>query len=206
MTNGMAGSNTNSLLLGEYTIAHHPTAERITITTLANTYGRTAWEIHYKDPDAVGANMAEFAIGSIAYMANKNPHNATFRGNLTHLGQALDPHWQSAIPLLAVIIGAHFTLFATAVYASQHVVMKDDSMLAIARLLRPLVDVLGDTGTIMTGGKIGRKISKARDLRDGVVYGPREYEGSGEYYLELAGDTWKVQEWPNGKHPDGTYR
>ena len=150
--------------------------------------------------------MAEFAIGSIAYMANRNPHNASFQGNLTHLGQALDPHWQSAIPLLAVIIGAHFLLFASAVYASQHVVIKDGSMLAIARLLRPLVDVLGDTGTIMTGKEISKKVSKAKDFQDGVVYGPRTYEGSEEYYLDLAGDNNTLQFWANGRHPDGTYR
>ena len=150
--------------------------------------------------------MAEFAIGSIAYMANRNPLSASFQGNLTHLGQALQPHWQTAIPLLAVIIGAHFTLFATAVYASRQVVIKDGSMLAIARLLRPLVDVLGDTGTIMTGREISNQISKAGDFSDGVVYGPRKNEGTEGYYLDLAGDTKTVQDWPDGKHPGGMYR
>lgn len=58
--------------------------------------------------------MAEFAIGTIAYMAARNPLNATFNGNLPHLGQSLDPHWQSAIPLLAAIIAAHFILFTSA--------------------------------------------------------------------------------------------
>lgn len=161
----------------------------------------SAWEIHYKDADSVGANMAEFAIGSIAYMANRNPH-ISFQGNLTHLGQALDPHWQSAIPLLAVIIGAHVAIYATAIYASQHAVIKDDSMLAIARLLRPLVEVFGDTGTFMTGKEMSSVISQIKKFQDGVVYGPRRCENSEEYSLDLADDIPTV----HGSHAGGTYR
>ena len=169
-------------------------------------YCRSQWEIHYKDKYTVGANMAEFAIGSISYMASQDPLNASFSGNLTHLGQSLNPHWQSAIPLLAVIIAAHCALFAAAIYTSRSVVIKDDSMLAVARLLRPLVDMLGDTGTAMTGRDMSKTIADNPEFAGGVVYGPWAPMGSDEYYLDLAGDVSTVNDWPEGRHPDGTYR
>ncbi|KAL9045425.1 MAG: hypothetical protein Q9214_001528 [Letrouitia sp. 1 TL-2023] len=165
---------------------------------------RSPWEIHYHDASQVGANMAEFAIGSISYMASRNPH-ISFRGNLTHLGEKLDPHWQSAIPLLLVIVAAHFALFIAAVLASKSAVIKDDSALAIARLLRPLVDVLGDSGTAMSGKEISEKIGEQKEFEQGVVYGPRVDTSSGRYCLDIGNDVRTEDGWPGGRHPDGTY-
>ena len=150
--------------------------------------------------------MAEFAIGSIANMATRNPKSASFQGNLTHLGQTLDPHWESAIPLFAVITTAHSVIFILAVYISKRVVIKDGSMLAIARLLRPLVEVLGDTGTYMSGENLSREVAKSERFKEGVIYGPQRHTGLGEYYLDLAKDVKAVNEWPNRNHPNGTYR
>ena len=167
---------------------------------------RSPWEIHYKDDDTVGANMAEFAIGSISHMASRNPFNVSFTGHLPHLGQSINVHWQSAIPLLAAIVAGHFLLYAAAVMVSRSVVVKDDSVLAMARLLRPLVDVLGDTGTAMEGKDLSKKIAENPSYKGGVVYGPRKHMGSDEYYLDLEGDIQTADEWERGKHPDGVYR
>ncbi|KAL9608984.1 MAG: hypothetical protein Q9167_006216 [Letrouitia subvulpina] len=171
----------------------------------ADKYDRSQWEIHYHDASDVGANMAEFAIGSIAYMASRNLLNVLFPGNLTHLGQSLNPHWQSAIPLLLVIVAAHFALFTAAVFASKSVVIKDDSALSVARLLRPLIDILGGSGTAMSGKEISEKIAEYRRLEQGVVYGPQEDTSTGRYRLGIGSDIRTVDDWPGGRHPDGTY-
>ena len=67
--------------------------------------------------------MAEIAIGSTAYMVSRNSMNASFRGNLTHLGHSINLHWQSVIALLAVIVKALFTDFAAAGFLSKDMVM-----------------------------------------------------------------------------------
>jgi hypothetical protein len=103
---------------------------------------RSAWEIHYKDPDAIGANMAEFAIGSLSTLATKNPR-IDIQGTVPYLGSPINISWPYAITLFASIAGVHLTLLASAIYATRLVVIKDDSNLSTARLLRPLVDHLG---------------------------------------------------------------
>ena len=154
---------------------------------------------------SVIANMAEFAIASLAHMASQNPLSASFNGNLTHLGQKIDVHWQSAIPLLAAIVAGHVALFSAAVYVSRSVIIKDDSLLAIARLLRPLVDTLGDTGTAMSGKELSDEISKSRQYEKGVLYGPNTRTGAEVYHLDLAGDGRPLDGWYEGRHPDGVY-
>lgn len=148
--------------------------------------------------------MAEYAIGSISYMASRNP-NVSFMGNLTHLGQRIEPKWGSAIPLLLVIVAAHFALVAAAVFASKSAVIKDDSALAIARLLRPLVDVLGDSGTAMSAKEISERIDEQDRFRQGVVYGPQEDTSLGIYRLDIGNDIRTEDGWPGGRHPDGIY-
>ena len=138
-------------------------------------------------------------------MASQNPLNASFTGNLTHLGQEIDVHWQSAIPLLAVIVAAHVALFSAAVYVSRRVLIKDNSLLAVARLLRPLVDTLGDTGTAMSGKELSEVISKSQSYQNGVLYGPKTRTAVGGYILDLAGDAQPLDAWHEGRHPDGNY-
>ena len=154
-------------------------------------------------------------------MATQNPLTARFTGNLTHLGEKIVPHWESAVPLLAVIVAAHAALFAAAIHISRSVVIKEDSPLAVARLLRPLVERLGDSGTAMAGGAIDRVLDEDVRLREetggeggevggaggrGLTYGPRKHVGSGEYVLDLGYGVDVAKRWPGGRHPEGRYR
>ncbi|KAL6721495.1 hypothetical protein ACLMJK_000599 [Lecanora helva] len=163
----------------------------------------THWEIHHQSTDLVGANIAEFALGSLAFMASRNPKPITMNGNLTHVGQKLDPHWQSAIPLLSAVVAAHFALFVAAVYTSRSVIIKDNTPLAVARLLRPLVDTVGNTGATMSGKELSAQISKTGQFQEGVVYGPKMLEGKEGYQLDLASDVRPLDQWYGGRHPDG---
>ena len=78
-------------------------------------------------------------------------------------------------------------------------------MLAVARLLRPLVDTLGDSGTVMSGANISMKVAEDPRFKEGVVYSPRRRNDFDEYYLDLAHDVQILGERPEGRHPDGMY-
>ena len=77
---------------------------------------RSAWDVHGKPTDEVGANMAEFALGSIATMASNNPAIQTL-GQLPTLGSRLKVTWAFATALLVSIAGMHSVLSAVTIYA-----------------------------------------------------------------------------------------
>ena len=158
--------------------------------------------MHFKDADGVGANMAEFAIGSISTMATKNPR-ISMQGTVPYLGSRLKVLWGYAIPLLVSIAGVHLALFVTVVYASRVVVIKGDSNLSTARLLRTLIDYLGPSGTILDGKQLSQAITP--NVAGGVVYGPRHDETSQHYSLRLGKEVTPRMELPNSRHPDGIY-
>lgn len=51
---------------------------------------RSAWEVHYKDTDEVGADMAEFTIGSISTMARTNRQTQFDSSVVPYLGSHLE--------------------------------------------------------------------------------------------------------------------
>ena len=61
--------------------------------------------------------MAEFAIGSIATMASRNPQ-IQVDGRVPYLGSHVDVKWYYLIPLLAGISGAHLALCMLNIYAT----------------------------------------------------------------------------------------
>ncbi|KAL8642578.1 MAG: hypothetical protein Q9226_008494 [Calogaya cf. arnoldii] len=164
----------------------------------------TVWEIHHKNTSHVGANMARFAIGSIAEMAAANSR-IQVQGLVPHLGSHLEIHWEYVVPLLIGIITTHLVLFLSAILATRKFVIKDDSFLAIAHLLQPLVNDLGHEGTLLDGKELAKAIHfKSRGAE--VVVGPMENQGSqDEYYLNI-GETVKLRrDWPKHRHPAGNY-
>lgn len=62
----------------------------------------------------VGANMARFAVGSIAYMAKTNPQ-LQIEGIVPHLGTQVSVHWGYFIALLVVIGCVQLGLWALGV-------------------------------------------------------------------------------------------
>ena len=75
---------------------------------------RSDWEIHFLSIEEIGANMARFAIQSLATMVLRNPA-IRIRGSVPYLGSRLVVHWQYFIALLSCIVGVHFVLFAVTV-------------------------------------------------------------------------------------------
>ena len=147
--------------------------------------------------------MAEFALRSLATMVANNLQIQT-NGLLPILGSRLNIDWPYAGGLSAWILGIQFALLATAVYTARTVIIKDESNLSIARLLRPLVEDLGPSGTLMSG----EKISQALEMRHtaGLLYGPQPVKNSTDYDLSISKDVLPRGAWRDSKHPDGVYR
>jgi hypothetical protein len=82
-------------------------------------------------------------------------------------------------------------------------VVKDDSSLSTARLLRSLVETIRDSGTVLTREEISQAIQQA--VADTVVYGPRTVGGTEDYYLDIGKDIPFREGLKNKRHPDGMY-
>ena len=143
--------------------------------------------------------MAEFAISSLSTQFSRAPQ-IQFPGTVPYLGSQLQVFWRYAIPLLVAIAGAHFIIAFSVIWFTRHVIVKDDSNLVVARLMRPITDRLGDSGTLLNG----IEISRAVHVEDGLVYGPRATDTAGPYYLDLGTDI--SPRFGNERHPDGRYR
>ena len=163
---------------------------------------RSRWEIHDHRLDEVGANMASFALGSLAWMATTNPTFGT-EGLVPILGYRLSVHWDYVIALCACIVGIHFALFAAAVYTSRLVIIKDDNFLSTARLLKPLVEHLGPRATFLGGRELSDAIEEF--VPGGVVYGPREDGPLGGTALDLGEQVLPRRRLNNRRHLDGRY-
>jgi hypothetical protein len=159
--------------------------------------------------------MAVFAIGSISKMAEFNPRTQ-LDGSLTpYLGSKLHITWGYVVALFVCIIGVHAALIAAAVPATAVVVVKDDSYLSIARLLKPLLAGLGkEQGTLSSGKAMSEILYGQVDKLGGVVYGPREAElessqggltSTHDYVLDLGRNVAPRKEWKHRRHPDGRY-
>ena len=61
--------------------------------------------------------MAEFAIGSISTMANRNPQ-IPVESLVPYLGSHMEVKWYYLIPLLAGVSAGHLTLFLLSIYAT----------------------------------------------------------------------------------------
>ena len=133
-------------------------------------YG-SVWETHYRRPHEVGANMAEFALGSLATMDARNPR-LTVPGTRPHLGSTLAVDWRFFVGLCVSMAGIHFLLLAAAGWATLRHAAQDASALAVARLLEPLVSASGPAGPLLGGKAGGKEISDALDdgLRRRVAY------------------------------------
>lgn len=163
---------------------------------------RSTWEVHFHNADHVGANMAEFAIGSLSTLAKQNPR-VQLQGTVPYLGTKLEVFWIYASALLIGIAAVHFILFLLVVYASRVVIIRDDSNLSTARLLRSVTTPLGTSGTLLDGKQASQAL--APSATSGLVYGPKQDKLSQDYYLTLGTDATPRIDLPNRKHPDGKY-
>ncbi|KIX94496.1 uncharacterized protein Z520_09882 [Fonsecaea multimorphosa CBS 102226] len=118
--------------------------------------------------DEMARLVMKFTAGAIAALDSNGP-----RMNVTGFGpapaQVLDVTWRYAGSILGAIPVAQGLVLLAVILLADKAIIKDTSHLAMARLLRPIVDKLGDTGCLLTGDEIAERLGNLR-----VIYGVRD--------------------------------
>lgn len=132
--------------------------------------------------DTVAQTLMAFTAEGLAATDDNGPRvNVT--GYYPTQAQVVDVEWKWAIALLAGIPGCQFLVLLAVLIWANKVIIKDTSHLATARLLRPVVEKLGDKGCLLTGDEIADVLGNYR-LKYGVRDPPQESMG----YSGLGGD------------------
>ncbi|OQU98476.1 hypothetical protein CLAIMM_04261 [Cladophialophora immunda] len=118
--------------------------------------------------DDMALLVSKFTAGAIAAIDTNGP-----RRNVTGFGpapaQVLNVQWRYAGSILGAIPVAQGLVLLAVILLADKAIIKDTSHLAMARLLRPVVDKLGDTGCLLTGDEIAERLGNLR-----VIYGVRD--------------------------------
>ena len=131
--------------------------------------------------------MAEFALRSLATMAERNP-SIRISGRVPHLGSRLNIyyHWHYVVALLACIIGLHVALLVATAWVTKSVIVTDDSVMAIARLLNGMTEEFKRKCILRRGEPLCEANSEepGRHRDDGEV--ERHEQGEGQARRETA--------------------
>ena len=199
-------------LTGRYT---NPSQVTIWQQYQLHTWG-AYWEVGTHDAQFVGANMAQFAIGSLANMAHIIPKLNNLPGTLPILGVHLNNNWDYIISLAICIGVVHVLLVAMILWVSRPIIVLDDSDLSTARLLYGLVGKLGGRGSLLDGKKLAKAIQAkiAQEAQDGVsetangqvVYGISHGHDLGmQGVLDLGADVKMKKDFKGRRFPPGRY-
>lgn len=143
--------------------------------------------------------MSEFAVGSLAAMANLNP-KTQIPGTQPNLGYRLSVEWKYVAALAAGISFVHCLLVALMLWISRPIIVGADSNLATAKILRGMIGKLGDGGGLLDDREMAEAIQ--RHVGD-VGYGIRE--GDQGTVVELGEKTTVRKELPGRRFPTGQY-
>ncbi len=83
-----------------------------------NTIPRSLWDVHHHDAETAGANIAEFAIGSLATLVSRNPP-ININGMVPYLGSRLSISPVAFGALLACIVVVHGVVFGLTYWLSR---------------------------------------------------------------------------------------
>lgn len=135
--------------------------------------------------------VSRFSAGVIATMDIDNPKIRAV-GMKPWSGVLFKVYWWMLFTILGSICAVQLILGLAAVFISNTVIVKDDSELATARLLRPLVERLGPSGCALTGKEI------AKTLRTSMVYGVRIDKTGQRHHLDFGEDIVPLKRFPDG--------
>jgi len=116
----------------------------------------------------VGQRVMEFAVQAIAAMDYNGPQrNVT--GWYPVLAQSVSVEWEWAGAILGLVPVVQLIASVCVILWSNTAIIRDESHLSTARLLRPLVQKLGNKGCLLSGEEIAETFPDVR-----VKYGWRE--------------------------------
>ncbi|KAH9208271.1 hypothetical protein DL95DRAFT_480624 [Leptodontidium sp. 2 PMI_412] len=171
-----------------------------------NTYGgvysqrypqQSLWGIPQEgEADSIGASIAAFAISTVAMVDQSNPRIPSY-GLQPQAGWKLNIPDRWIVYLIFSLAGViQFVLYLLTTFMANLVIVSDDSFIAIARLLTPIVNRVGDSGSIATGKEICEALTNEDGMR--VIYSIQR-EGDKRVRLEL-GNIERERAFPNGKY------
>lgn len=134
----------------------------------------------------IASLVMSFTAGAISALDENGPRaNAT--GMVPGPAQVVNVKWKYSLLILAgVPLFQMIILFLVIMFANKAII-KDTSHLSTARLLRPLVEKLGDNGCLLTGDEIAEKLGNVK-----VIYGVRD-PGVGNVPAVGVGDNGNIR-------------
>jgi hypothetical protein len=146
----------------------------------------SVWSLNgYTNNDPGAAIVAQYVMAFTAEgiaATDVNGPRINVTGDYPTQAQVVDMEWKWAISLLAGIPGGQFLVLLAVLIWANKVIIKDESHLATARLLRPVVDKLGEKGCLLTGDEITEVLGNFK-----LKYGVRDPPQGGMAYGGLGG-------------------
>ena len=137
--------------------------------------------------------MAQFAIASLAAMADLNPLQP-LPGMLPELGYQISVHWDFLIAFAAGVAGVHALILALTLWISRSVVVCDDSYLVAALLLHGLVGLLEGVENLTNAKYMAQVLQRRLNEMDRegatVRYGLRDPGAEERPVLEIGTDSY----------------
>jgi hypothetical protein len=147
--------------------------------------------------DGIGSIISMFAIGVVSVAAIYNNNTSALPGLQPQIGNQLTiDHWDWIWKIMGLIVGVQGAAFVLTAFLASRVVVKDESVFATARLLRPVLDRLGDEGTTMEGKDICHRLDPGEEKR--FIYTVVIVK-DGPYRVEL-GNWPRMRSFPEGHY------
>jgi hypothetical protein len=168
-----------------------PDFKQFQVYPSASTYGLP----QNGDTDGMGFKISLFAIGVVSVAALYTNHTLNVTGLQPNVGNQLTvDHWPRIWLVMGLIVGVQGAAFVLTAFWANRVVVKDESVFATARLLRPILDRLGDEGTTARGEDICQVLDAGEERR--FIYSvPR---GKDEPYQVELGNWTRSRTFPEG--------
>lgn len=159
------------------------------------------------DASYMANKVMQFVSGAISAM----DFNSQVRVTVEHQdkpipAQIVNVEWMWACVVLGVIPLTQAIVLCLVIGFANKAVIKDASFLATARLLRPIVDKLGNRGCLLTGDEIAEELGNPK-----VVYGPRMPRGTQRgqeaevlKHIDVISEEEDIERW-HGRMPAGRY-
>ncbi|KIX04649.1 uncharacterized protein Z518_05519 [Rhinocladiella mackenziei CBS 650.93] len=136
--------------------------------------------------DGMAQLVMKFTAGAISALDENGPR-LDVMGYAPVPAQIIKVKWPYAAAILGGIPTAQALVLLCVIAFANKAVIKDTSHLSTARLLRPIVEKLGDSGCLLTGDEIAEQLGNYR-----VIYGVRD-PGVGNIPAVGAGDDGRIR-------------
>ncbi len=127
----------------------------------------------------VSKRIMEFSVEAVAAIDYNGPRrNVTGWYPIT--AQVVSIQWRWSAAILGLIPFFQLLALVCVIAKANSAIIRDDSPLSTARLLRPIIERLGDNGCLLTGEEIAEELA---DIR--IKYGWREPQSEMEFRNEI---------------------